>query len=70
MLNILSWNCAGGIRGKMDEIKHIISQTSPDLFFICEAEYSGKNETYFNVQNYQLDTAESYVTCMTRSRAS
>jgi len=59
MINIITWNCAGGLRGKLDEVKELVNITCPDLLFICEAEFNGKNISYYCIPGYHLDIADS-----------
>jgi len=59
MLNIISWNCAGGAKGKIDEIRGLITNSRPDFLFICEAEFDGTNEDYLSIADYHLDVAKS-----------
>jgi len=56
-LNVLSWNCAGGIAGKIDEVKQLINETAPDLLFISEAEFDDSISGYLNVADFRLDSA-------------
>jgi len=53
-LNIISWNCAGGIKNKMDEVKRILFSSNADFLFISEAEVSEKILSFLNIQGYEL----------------
>jgi len=59
MINIISWNCAGGLKAKIDEVKNIISATNVDFFFTCEAEVKAQQEKFFEIRNYELFVANS-----------
>jgi len=59
MINIFSWNCAGGIKGKIDAIRNLIAKSNPDFLFISEAEFDGENVEYIEIEKYSLDIAES-----------
>jgi len=59
MINIISWNCAGGIKGKMDEIRSLVANTRPDFLFVSEAEFDGENEEYIQIDKYSIDIAGS-----------
>jgi len=54
MLNIIYWNCAGGAKNKLDEIKRLIGQTSADLFFVGEAEVTPNSSPFLNITGYEL----------------
>jgi len=58
-LNIISWNCAGGAKGKIDEIRELTINSRPDFLFICEPEFDGTNEDYLAIADYHLDAAKS-----------
>jgi len=52
---ILSWNCAGGLRGKIDEVKLIIDKYKPSVLFINEAELKQNMDVgYLSIDNYYL----------------
>jgi len=53
-LNIISWNCAGGMKNKMDEVKRILFSSNADFLFISEAEVSEKILSFLNIQGYEL----------------
>jgi len=57
VLNIVSWNCAGGIKGKIDAIRKLSTETKPDFLFISESEFDGSNAEYLRIEGYHLDVA-------------
>jgi len=59
MINVVAWNCAGGLKAKIDEVKNIISKTNADIFFTCEAEVTLQQDSFFEIRNYELHVANS-----------
>jgi len=54
-MRIISWNCAGGLRAKMDEIRLVAAKHAPDCLLINEAELKNDdNLDYFGLQGYSL----------------
>lgn len=68
---VLWWNCAGGLAGKINEIKMIINDFSPIAFFIFESNIrNNKINSHLNIQGYELITTSttfSRTACYLRS---
>jgi len=61
---LLSWNCQGGLRCKIDEVKLIIKKYLPHIFFINESEINPQEDLgYFAIDNYKLIINEKHKTC-------
>ncbi len=57
----LYWNCASGFLKKWDCIKGIITDESPDIFFVAEADLAkGFDLSLFNLSEYSLELNSTY----------
>jgi len=56
---VLSWNCANGIKYKLDEIKAFIDKHNPDIFFVCESELKPEDVCRILIKGYNLEIADS-----------
>lgn len=59
VLNVVSWNCAGGIKGKIDVVRKLALDTRANFLFISEAEFDGINIDYIMLDGYHLDVADT-----------
>jgi len=62
VLNVISWNCAGGLKGKIDMVRKIAYDTLADFLFVSEAEFKGNNIEYLQIDGFHLDVANSLLT--------
>jgi len=53
-MSIISWNCANGLKFKIDSIKVIIQKYAPDLFFIHESEIKESHLGPCSVHGYEI----------------
>jgi len=73
---ITYWNCAGGIKSKLDYIKQQIANENPCVFFISESELKTDDLNLAKIRNYDLITAltinkgPSRVACYIKSNIS
>jgi hypothetical protein len=51
---LVFWNCAGGVKSKMDFIKNYIDQHHPCALFISEAEIKSHDLNLLRIKNYDL----------------
>jgi len=52
---VLSWNCAGGLKGKIDEVRLIIDKHKPGIMFINEAEITPTTPLdYLKIDGYSF----------------
>jgi len=53
-MSILSWNCANGLKFKIDSVKVILNKYAPDLAFIHESEIKDGHLGPCSVQGYEI----------------
>ncbi len=57
---VIWWNCAGGLNGKINEIKKLIKDESPLALFISESNTKeNKTVLHLNITGYQFLTTIS-----------
>ncbi len=67
LFSIVHWNCAGGLMGKLDEIRVIIEKTTPKLIFISESEVRNPlHEQACQLSNYTMVTSHESSSMMSR----
>jgi len=57
--SVIYWNCAGGIKSKLDYIKQSFLPSNPDIIFISEAELSFNDLNIVRLKGYELEVAKS-----------
>jgi len=56
---IIFWNCALGIKSKLDFVKDLATTQRPDLMFISEAEVNDCDLSLINIKGYEISVSES-----------
>jgi len=56
---IIYWNCAMGVKSKLDFIKDLVNKNSPLLFFVSEAEMKTTDLNLINIRGYDVITSNS-----------
>lgn len=51
---VVFWNCCGGIKSKIDYIRHFLTSSKPSILFISESEVSIADKDVIKITDYDL----------------